>query len=234
MSSKPKQQDTPTEYKDKDIKIPNIYLYYANIMDYFRVIAAMIAFAIAKHHPIMFVVLYWISFILDAFDGTVARARNEKSKLGATLDMVTDRISTAGLLCIISQFYPSISTFFVFMIMLDVGSHWLQTNSSLLKNVHNDNHKNLDEKFWLLNLYYKNRTVLGVFCVGAEVFLLLLYIMHFYEWLYMYILFKLLLWTGCAIYLGKQYISILQILGATDRIVQFDIQEAIDAQTKTK
>jgi hypothetical protein len=50
----------------------------------------------------------------------------------------------------------------------------------------------------------------------------------------MYILFKLLLWTGCVIYLGKQYISILQILGATDRIVQFDIQEAIDAQTKKK
>jgi hypothetical protein len=120
------------------------------------------------------------------------------------------------------------------MIMLDVGSHWLQTNSSLLKNVHNDNHKNLDEKFWLLNLYYKKRIVLGVFCVGAEVFLLLLYIMHFYEWLYMYVLFKLLLWTGCVIYLGKQYISILQILGATDRIVQFDVQEAIDAQTKKK
>ena len=72
-----------------------ILCYYANIMDYFRIIAAMYAFYVSKKDPICFIICYFISFILDAFDGMVARAAHQTSKLGATLDMVTDRISTA-------------------------------------------------------------------------------------------------------------------------------------------
>ena len=157
-----------------------VLCYYANIMDYFRVISAMFAFYISKKDPICFVICYFISFILDAFDGMVARAAHQTSKLGATLDMVTDRISTAGLLAVLSGFYPDYSTCFVYLIMLDVGSHWLQTHSGFLVNVKNDNHKNLGEKFFLLKLYYTNRNVLGIVCLGAEVFLLLLYFKHFY------------------------------------------------------
>ena len=74
-----------------------VLCYYANIMDYFRVVSSMFAFYISKKNPVLFVICYFISFILDAFDGMVARAHNQTSKLGATLDMVTDRISTAGL-----------------------------------------------------------------------------------------------------------------------------------------
>ena len=157
-----------------------ILCYYANIMDYFRIIAAMYAFYVSKKDPICFIICYFISFILDAFDGMVARAAHQTSKLGATLDMVTDRISTAGLLAVLSGFYPDYSTYFVYLIMLDVGSHWLQTHSGFLVNIKNDNHKNLGEKFFLLRLYYTNRNVLGVVCLGAEVFLLLLYFNHFY------------------------------------------------------
>jgi len=89
----------------------------------------------------------------------VARAYGQKSKLGATLDMVTDRISTAGLLCVFSGFYREWSTAFVYLIMLDVGSHWLQTHSAFLVDVKSDNHKNLEEKFWILNfiLNYLNQ-----------------------------------------------------------------------------
>ena len=134
-----------------------VLCYYANIMDYFRVISAMFAFYISKTQPICFIICYFISFILDAFDGMVARAAKQTSKLGATLDMVTDRISTAGLLAVLSGFYPEYSTCFVYLIMLDVGSHWLQTHSGFLVNVKNDNHKNLGEKFFLLKLYYTNR-----------------------------------------------------------------------------
>lgn len=222
------------ETEDKIIQRPNIFLYYANIMDYFRVVSAMGAFAIAKTNPFVFEFLYFLSFILDAFDGMVARAAGQKSKLGATLDMVVDRISTAGLLCILSQFYSKYSVVFVFLMMLDVGSHWLQTHSSFLVNVHNDNHKNLEEKFWLLNFYYKNRYGLGVVCLGAEIFLLLLYIGHFYSWLYYNPIFIALFIVNGAIYSLKQFISMIQILGASSRIAQFDEKEAIEEMKKKK
>ena len=206
----------------------DILCYYANIMDYFRVIASMYAFYISKKDPILFVICYFISFILDAFDGMVARAAHQTSKLGATLDMVTDRISTAGLLAVLSGFYTEYSTIFVYLIMLDVGSHWLQTHSGFLVNVKNDNHKNLGEKFFLLKLYYTNRNVLGIVCLGAEVFLLLLYFNHFYPKLMENQLYLGFYYVNFAIYVFKQLISIIQIFGASSRIAVWDAKEATD------
>ena len=171
---------------------------------------------------------YFISFILDAFDGMAARAAHQTSKLGATLDMVTDRISTAGLLAVLSGFYPDHSTIFVYLIMLDVGSHWLQTHSGFLVNVKNDNHKNLGEKFFLLRLYYTNRNVLGIVCLGAEVFLLLLYLNHFYPELMKNQYYLYFYYANFAIYVFKQIISIIQIFGASSRIAVWDAKEATE------
>ena len=213
---------------EKVVTAKEVYLYYANIMDYFRVISAMYAFYVAKDSPILFIIAYFISFILDAFDGMAARAAKQTSKLGATLDMVTDRISTGGLLAILSQFYEKHSIAFVYLIMLDVGSHWLQTHSGFLVNVKNDNHKNLGEKFFLLKLYYTNRNVLGIVCLGAEVFLLLLYANHFYPKLMENALYLAFFYANFAIYVFKQIISIIQIFGAGARIGEYDAKIATD------
>jgi len=211
-----------------------ILCYYANIMDYFRIIAAMYAFYVSKKDPICFIICYFISFILDAFDGMVARAVHQTSKLGATLDMVTDRISTAGLLAVLSGFYPDYSTYFVYLIMLDVGSHWLQTHSGFLVNIKNDNHKNLGEKFFLLRIYYTNRNVLGVVCLGAEVFLLLLYFNHFYPKFLENPFFLGFFYVNFAIYVFKQIISIIQIFGASSRIAVWDAKEATEKLQEKK
>ena len=211
-----------------------ILCYYANIMDYFRIIAAMYAFYVSKKDPICFIICYFISFILDAFDGMVARAAHQTSKLGATLDMVTDRISTAGLLAVLSGFYPDYSTYFVYLIMLDVGSHWLQTHSGFLVNIKNDNHKNLGEKFFLLRIYYTNRNVLGVVCLGAEVFLLLLYFNHFYPKFLENPFFLGFFYVNFAIYVFKQIISIIQIFGASSRIAVWDAKEATEKLQEKK
>ena len=213
---------------EKKVTTWDVLLYKANIMDYFRVVASMYAFFIAKEKPIVFVICYFISFILDAFDGMVARAYHQTSKLGATLDMVTDRISTAGLLAILSGFYERYSVAFVYLIMLDVGSHWLQTHSGFLVDVKNDNHKNLGEKFFLLKLYYTNRNVLGIVCLGAEVFLLLLYLNHFYVKLMYNPLYLCFFYVNFAIYIFKQIISIIQIFGASSRIADWDAKVATD------
>ena len=211
-----------------------VLCYYANIMDYFRVVAAMYAFYKAKDSPVVFVICYFISFILDAFDGMAARAAKQTSKLGATLDMVTDRISTAGLLAVLSGFYEKYSVVFVYLIMLDVGSHWLQTHSGFLVDVKNDNHKNLGEKFFLLKLYYTNRNVLGIVCLGAEVFLLLLYFNHFYPELMLNKIYLYFFYVNFAIYALKQFISIIQILGASGRIANYDAKTATEELTQKK
>ena len=48
---------TSKDNKD-EIPRPNIFLYYANIMDYFRVVSALGAFFIAKSNPFAFEVLH--------------------------------------------------------------------------------------------------------------------------------------------------------------------------------
>lgn len=211
-------------------KNPNIFLYVANILDYLRVIFALLAFYYAKTHPYVFIVCYFFSFALDLFDGMAARYFDQKSKLGATLDMVIDRISTAGLLMVLSVFYLEKSHYFIFLMMLDVGSHWLQTHSGFMdvtdKNqLLKDNHKSLEEKFWILNFYYKNKYGLLIICLGAELFLLFLYYAHFYQELFSNAQFSILLNVLGSIYALKQFISVIQVISASQRIARFDLME---------
>ena len=211
--------------------IPNIYLYIANVMDYFRVICLLLAFYYSKTSPLVFVVLYFFSFVLDAFDGMAARHFNQKSKYGATLDMIIDRIGTSGLLMTLSNFYPDYSTYFIFLMMLDIGSHWLQTHSGFLDpnltsdTKKNDNHKNLEEKFWILNFYYKTTIGLLSVCLGAELYLLLLYLLHFNNTMMENHIFKSGYYITFGIYIFKQLVSIIQIFSASDRIVRYDQKE---------
>eukprot|EP00515_Schizochytrium_aggregatum_P016471 CAMPEP_0202108258 /NCGR_PEP_ID=MMETSP0965-20130614/20034_1 /ASSEMBLY_ACC=CAM_ASM_000507 /TAXON_ID=4773 /ORGANISM="Schizochytrium aggregatum, Strain ATCC28209" /LENGTH=201 /DNA_ID=CAMNT_0048677493 /DNA_START=11 /DNA_END=616 /DNA_ORIENTATION=- len=73
-----------------------VVLYIANIIDYFRAIFLYVAW---KHYEAgdqwKFVGFYVLSYVLDAFDGMVARAMGQTSKLGLYLDMIIDRISSA-------------------------------------------------------------------------------------------------------------------------------------------
>ena len=82
-----------------------VFFYFANIIDYFRLILLIAAFVLFKQ-PILCVFLYAFSAILDLFDGMAARHFNQTSRLGASLDMITDRISTTGMLFILSNLYP--------------------------------------------------------------------------------------------------------------------------------
>ena len=46
------------------------------------------------------------------------------SKFGGVLDMVTDRVSTCGILAILSHLYPEYFFVFIMLLVLDVMSHW--------------------------------------------------------------------------------------------------------------
>jgi CDP-diacylglycerol--inositol 3-phosphatidyltransferase len=107
------------------------------------------------------------SFCCDAVDGWCARKFNQVSTFGAVLDMVTDRVSTACLLVILSQIYRP-SLVFLSLLALDIASHWLQMYSTFLSG--KTSHKDVkDSTSWLFRLYYGNRMFMGYCCVSCEV-----------------------------------------------------------------
>jgi CDP-diacylglycerol--inositol 3-phosphatidyltransferase len=201
----------------------SVYFYYANIIDYFRLICLLVSFSVYSTHPILFVFLYFTSFVLDLFDGLVARKFNQCSTFGSALDMIIDRLSTGSLLVILSSFYKEYFILFLLLLLLDVGSHWLQIYSSLLfmaKNKDIINHKQLNEEFYLLGLYYNNQLCLGICCLGAELLLIFLYLNFFYH--FTSIVTSFLFYLCLVIYAYKQFMSILQIISASKRIVTID------------
>lgn len=68
----------------------------ANLITIFRIfLVFIVAYLLFSHSPLMFVAALFltiIAFALDGVDGWVARKFNESSKLGAVLDIISDRI----------------------------------------------------------------------------------------------------------------------------------------------
>ncbi|KAL8540074.1 hypothetical protein ACS0TY_001602 [Phlomoides rotata] len=144
-----------------------VYLYVPNIIGYVRILMNCYAFAICFEDKYLFSILYFISFVCDALDGWFARRLNQVSTFGAVLDMVTDRISTACLLVVLSQVYRP-GLIFLSLLALDIASHWLQMYSTFL--VGKSSHKDVkDSSSWLFRLYYGNRKFMGYCCVSCEV-----------------------------------------------------------------
>ncbi|PPS14691.1 hypothetical protein GOBAR_AA05898 [Gossypium barbadense] len=152
----------------------SVYLYIPNIIGYIRILLNCYAFAICFSSKSLFAALYFLSFVCDAVDGWCARKFNQASTFGAVLDMVTDRISTACLLVILSQVYRP-SLVFLSLLALDIASHWLQMYSSFL--VGKASHKDVrDSSNWLFKLYYGNRMFMGYCCVACEVLYIALFL----------------------------------------------------------
>ncbi|GJT05053.1 probable CDP-diacylglycerol--inositol 3-phosphatidyltransferase 2 [Tanacetum coccineum] len=78
---------------------------------YIRVLINVFAFVICFTNKELFSILYFISFVCDALDGWFARKFNQVSTFGAVLDMITDRISTACLLVILSPKLQGLASF---------------------------------------------------------------------------------------------------------------------------
>ena len=105
-----------------------VWLFVPNLIGYVRILSALAAFPLAfsptRWH--YFFWLYGVSYALDAVDGVAARALGQTSRFGAVLDMVTDRFCTAGLLAVLARLLPDWSAVFVFLLILDISSHWVQ------------------------------------------------------------------------------------------------------------
>jgi CDP-diacylglycerol--inositol 3-phosphatidyltransferase len=189
-----------------------------------RLVFSIGAFTYAKTHPNTFLFMYFFSYLLDEFDGMLARRYNQISNFGGILDMIIDRISTAALLATLSILYPEHYFLFISLLMLDIGSHWLQTHSALLTVGAKDNHKNLDEPFWLLTIYYQSRLALSLIGWLAEIFLAQIYYLFFFKDAFLNPIFMHTLYISFPFYILKQIISVLQIFSASDRIIRHDLQ----------
>ncbi|KAH9627047.1 hypothetical protein KSS87_023735 [Heliosperma pusillum] len=212
-------------------KMSTIYLYVPNIIGYIRVLMNCVAFAICYSHKYIFAVLYFISFVCDGIDGWFARKLNQVSTLGAVLDMVTDRISTACLLVLLSQIYRP-GLIFLSLLALDIASHWFQMYSTFLSG--KSTHKDVkDSSSWLFRAYYGNRMFMAFCCVSCEVLYIILFLLaksqsedvidvvvsSARESLPLFILEALVLF-GWAV---KQSVNVIQLKTAADACVLYDI-----------
>ncbi|XP_057784225.1 probable CDP-diacylglycerol--inositol 3-phosphatidyltransferase 2 [Salvia miltiorrhiza] len=209
----------------------SVYLYVPNIIGYVRILMNCYAFAICFKDKYLFSLLYFVSFVCDALDGWFARKLNQVSTFGVVLDMVTDRISTACLLVVLSQVYRP-GLIFLSLLALDIASHWFQMHSTFL--VGKSSHKDVkDSSSWLFKLYYRNRKFMGYCCVSCEVLYIILFLLannptenlievllnvSTRNWLYLTLLPLSL--VGWAI---KQLINIIQMKTASDACILYDI-----------
>ncbi|KAK6927297.1 CDP-alcohol phosphatidyltransferase [Dillenia turbinata] len=166
------KKTTTTNKKETPL---SVYLYVPNIIGYVRVLMNCVGFALCFSNKKLFSALYFISFVCDGLDGYFARKLNQVSTFGAVLDMVTDRISTACLLVILSQVYRP-SLIFLSLLALDIASHWLQMYSTFLSG--KASHKDVkDSTNWLFKLYYGNRMFMAYCCVACEVLYIILFLL---------------------------------------------------------
>lgn len=212
----------------------SVYLYIPNIIGYIRVIINCGGFALCYTNKPLFAFLYFFSFVCDGLDGYLARKFNQVSTFGAVLDMVTDRVSTACLLALLSQFY-SPGLIFLALLGLDIASHWLQMYSSFLSG--KTSHKDVrDESNWLLKAYYGYRPFMAFCCVACEVLYIILFLyadkksprlfdvsMNIIAERSIVSLVFVLTLFGWAI---KQVINVIQMKSAADSCVLYDTKRA--------
>jgi len=207
---------------------PNVYLFVPNLIGYARVALMFVAFYFMTNAEMYHVTVtcYLLSQLLDAFDGHAARMLGQTSKLGAMLDMLTDRCSTLGLVMALGLLYKDWFFFFQCYAVLDIASHWLHLTASHYTG--STSHKTIDlSSNPILYYYYQNRTVLFSMCAGNELFFAALYLLYFSEGPNFggYGFFRSVVICCAPVMVLKSVISVVQLLAAAKNIVIVDTDE---------
>ncbi|XP_055338657.1 CDP-diacylglycerol--inositol 3-phosphatidyltransferase-like [Paramacrobiotus metropolitanus] len=207
----------------------DIFLFVPNLIGYFRVIAALISFYYMPFSPYLAFWWYMASALADALDGYAARYLKQTSRVGALLDMLTDRCATNCLIMVLGHFYPKWMVLFQSIVALDITSHWIHMYSAMLKGT--VSHKIIDlAAHPLLRIYYSSRTVLFWMCAGNEVFYAALYMLHFTSGPGIFFgwgpgLFTTLAILCTPVAVVKAGISVIQLIAAMRNVASFDVEE---------
>ncbi|XP_077386780.1 CDP-diacylglycerol--inositol 3-phosphatidyltransferase [Festucalex cinctus] len=209
----------------------NIFLFVPNLIGYARIVLALVSFFLMPCCPFPACFCYMLSSLLDAFDGHAARALNQSTQFGAMLDMLTDRCATMCLLVNLALLYPAYTFLFQLSMCLDIASHWLHLHSSMVKG--STSHKSIDlSGNPLLRVYYTNKVVLFVMCMGNELFFCLLYILHHMEQPSA-LVYCALVASGvvCAL---KSAISVVHLVTASQNMAAMDVAQRAAAARKSQ
>ena len=196
-----------------------IYLYYPNLVGYGRIVSTVLGFCLVFHSPLAAAAFYSLGQGADAVDGVVARRFNQVSKFGALLDMLTDRLSTACLLLVLSLLYPGYWGCFALLITLDIVSHWCQMYAKLAQG--RSSHKGSSNP--ALHFYYTFPYALLVFCVGNELCFVSLYLLSFSwppPWTAVWRTALYLSFPICAL---KQIMNLVQLYDSCNEICEMDL-----------
>jgi CDP-diacylglycerol--inositol 3-phosphatidyltransferase len=176
--------------------------------------------------------LYLASFIGDLVDGWAARKLSQMRSYGGVLDMVTDRCSTLGLLCVLGgePAYRNVvqwRVLFLLLQILDVSSHWMQMHSSLALGAHHKSAEGNVDKNFLVRWFYQYYYFFGYLCVGAEFTYILLYIRSKADddksILLAFTNYALAVTTpGC---IAKQFVNVMQLCSSCYAIAKSDATE---------
>ncbi|XP_020607792.1 CDP-diacylglycerol--inositol 3-phosphatidyltransferase-like [Orbicella faveolata] len=208
----------------------NVFLFIPNLIGYARIVLAVLSFYFMPTDYIMAAIMYLLSGLLDAFDGHAARYFGQSTMFGAMLDMLTDRCVTTALLVMLSVFYPKYTFVFQMLICLDIASHWIHVQSSLLKG--GASHKKIDlSGNFFLRIYYHSRVVLFIMCAGNELFFCMLYLIYFTSGPvlsvgnYSFGSWVAVAWLTLPICILKQVISLIQMIVACINTARLDESE---------
>mmetsp|Transcript_39225 Transcript_39225/g.77117 ORF Transcript_39225/g.77117 Transcript_39225/m.77117 type:complete len:215 (-) Transcript_39225:235-879(-) len=205
-----------------------ILLYIPNMVGYVRIFTMILSFYYCFDKPTYSFLLYGVSQGLDAVDGVAARYFNQTSRFGAVLDMLTDRMSTAVLLIVLSHLYKDYWGFYAFLVVLDIVAHWFQMYSSMACG--KTSHKGGGN--FLLQFYYSFPFLL-ISCAGNEMFLVGLYLrkQDSVMWVLntpvttqLTIEYAVLLFL-CPIFMFKQFMNFVQLWDSVANLLHLDASE---------
>jgi CDP-diacylglycerol--inositol 3-phosphatidyltransferase len=180
--------------------------------------------------------LYVASFVGDLFDGMAARTFQQTSTFGGLLDMVTDRCSTLGLLYILGGDYNAVKDVdfgfpvfrlgFLFLVILDIASHWCQINSVVSEEKHHKSKQGNEGRNIIVRCYYQYYWFFGYLCVGAEFSYICLYVhLHVQQDSFWATFNTALLYAclpGC---LMKQVVNLAQLFSACHAVASYDAKQ---------
>lgn len=144
--------------------------------------------------------------------------------------MITDRASTACLWTLLASQYPEYSIWFMFLVALDICSHFAHMNYSLSSGL--SSHKDVSKsKNIFLRLYYGNKTVLFLLCLGNEATFLLMTLFKMIEkenpsdLIVPIEYIRYLLYIAFPLMVIKQWMNIMQLLHSMSGIASIDQRE---------
>mmetsp|Transcript_35067 Transcript_35067/g.84908 ORF Transcript_35067/g.84908 Transcript_35067/m.84908 type:complete len:196 (+) Transcript_35067:2575-3162(+) len=169
-------------------------------------------------------------------DGLLARKLNQTSEFGGLIDMLTDRLSTLGLLYVLSGDYqpqdlefgfPVFRLTFLTLIALDIASHWSQMFSTAILGAHHKGDGANAGRNFIVRLYYGNYFFFGYLCVATEILYIVAYAFQFTEGMSCHQLLQGILWVSFPGCLLKQLVNLMQLFSACYAVAQKDAKSKI-------